>query len=246
MKLTSIRRICMLTALSALALTGAVVSADPLPVPNVPKVVPVPAPLSPPNGVTANIYNTVFTWSHVGTPDKYILKLIILETGKVISVNVPLANCNEAGFCTMAASNVPALFDQVKDGDTIKWRAFAKFGVTKVKGTARTLIVDTVNAPTNLLPANGVALLPVHNLSWTNHNTNQSYVLMVKNAETGALISKQMLPHEACAATCSVSATSLGTLPTGSSLTWFVKAVGFNGDKAKSAKQTLFTLAAAN
>ena len=165
MKLNLIRRICAMAALSAVALTGAVVSADPLPVPNVPKVVPVPAPLSPPNGVTANIYNTVFTWSHVGTPDKYILKLTIVETGQVISVNVPLANCNEAGFCTMAASNVPTLFDQVKDGYTIKWRAFAKFGVTKVKGTARTLIVDTVNAPTNLLPANGVALLPVHNLS---------------------------------------------------------------------------------
>lgn len=241
MKLNLIRRICAMAALSAVALTGAAASADPLPVPNVPKVFVVPSLLSPPEGVTANLYNTVFTWSHDSTPDKYILKLTIVQTGEKISVNAPLANCSEAGFCTLAANAVPELYDHVKDGDQLTWRVVAKYGETKVKSTSRTLTVDTVNAPTNLLPANGALLMPVHNLSWTTHNTNKSYVLVVKDAEDGTLVYKQKLSHEVCAATCAVSAASLGELPSGTTLTWFVKAVGFNGDIAKSAKQALVT-----
>ena len=243
MKLNLIRRIAAMAALSAVALTGAVVSADPLPVPNMPKLTlaPVSELLSPPDGVTANMYNTVFTWSHLATPDKYIVKVTVVRTGETFSANAPLANCSGAGFCTLAASAVPNLFDHVQDGDQVKWRVVAKYGETKAKSNARTLTFDTVNAPTNLLPANGALLMPVHNLSWTTHNTNQSYVLVVKNAADGALISKQKLSGEDCAATCAVSASSLGELPSGTTLKWFVKAIGFNGDVAKSAKQTLVT-----
>ena len=244
MKLNLIRRIVAMTALSAVALTGAVVSADPVPVPNVPKLTigyPVPSLLSPPDGVTANMYNTVFTWSHGSTPDKYILKVTVVSTGETFSANAPLATCSGAGFCTLAASDVPNLFDHVKDGDQVKWRVVAKYGETKVQSIARTLTFDTVNAPTNLLPANGALLMPVHNLSWTTHNTNKSYVLVVKNAATGALVFKHKLSHEVCAVTCMMSATALGVQPSGTTLSWFVKAIGFNGDVAKSAKQTLVT-----
>ena len=244
MKLNLIRRICTMAALSAVALTGVVASADPLPVPNVPKLslVPVPSLFSPPDGVTAMLHNNVFTWSsNEPAPNKYILKVTVVPTGKKFNVNVPLANCNGAGFCTLSASAIPDFYDHIKDGYQINWRVVAKYGEVKAKSSARTLTFDTVNAPTNLLPANGAQLMPVHNLSWAVHSTNKSYVMIVRNAEDGELVSKQKVSHEDCAATCAVSATSLGELPSGATLNWFVKAIGFNGDVAKSAKQTLVT-----
>lgn len=244
MKLNLIRRIFVLAALSTAALAGAAVSADPLPVPNVPKVTPVypvHSLLSPPDGVTAILYDTVFTWSHDSNPDKYILKLTVVQSGKTFSVNAPLANCNGAGFCTLAASAVPALYDHVKDGDQVKWRVFAKYGTTKIKSMARTLTFDTVNAPTTLMPADGGMLMPVHNLSWNASNVNKSYTVVVKNAADQSIVLKHKLNHAACAATCAVSPQSVAEIPDGANLVWFVKAVGFNGDVAKSAKQTLTT-----
>jgi hypothetical protein len=242
MKLNLIRRMIAIAALSAAALTGAVASADPLPVPDVPKlsILPVQDLYSPPDGVTVT-YNNVFTWGNAGTPAKFKLKVTILQSGKKFTVPATQANCHPGDFCTMAASAVPGLFDALKDGDQVKWRVIAIYGKTKIKSAPRTNTFDTVSAPTTLLPANGALLMPVHNLSWNPNTANKSYVLVVKDAEDGVLISKQKLSSGTCIESCAVSAMSLGALPSGITLNWFVKAVGHNGNVAKSAKQTLVT-----
>lgn len=244
MKLNLIRRVLMVTALSAVALTGAAVSADPLPVPDAPKLtVGVPAQdlLSPPDGVTVT-YNTVFTWSNVGTPASFKLKIKILNTGQKFNVKATQANCHPGDFCTMAASAVPGLFNALENGYQIKWRVVAKYGALKSKSAPRTVTFETVGKPMNLQPANGSTLFPASTLSWNHNSANKSYVVIVKDANTGERLIKQKLSANACVEACEVMPNFEGGFPSAASLIWRVRAIGQNGDVAKSAKQTLSTL----
>jgi hypothetical protein len=237
-----IRRTFTLLALSVTATLGLVAQADPLPAPDAPASGPRIAPavelLSPPNGVTVT-YDTVFTWSHTGAPDKYRLKLLIVETGKRLTVKVPLENCGGAGFCTMTADDA-ALFEQVKDGFTVKWRVIATYGTEKSKSGTRSITVDTVSAPESLMPGDGTLLVPIDKLSWNAHSANRSYTLIVKDAETNATVIKLLVPASECKATCVVNPFN-GSLKQQTQYKWFVRAQGFNGDKAKSPKQSFTT-----
>jgi hypothetical protein len=238
MKLNPIRRICMLAAFGALALTGAVVSADPLPLPEpaTPRLSLYPAVtvVGPLTGETVTY--GIFVWVNE-MPDKYILKLKIVETGKTI--NIVMDPCIPGDNCRLEFGNVPFL-SQIKDGQSLRWQVIAKYGVDKVKSTPQTVMMDTVNAPTPLSPANGQELLPVHNLIWNHSPANVWYTLIVKNG-AGEMIIKHKLSYYSCNVVCVVNPYLLADLNAKTTYSWTVRAEGGYGESIKSAKQTFKT-----
>jgi hypothetical protein len=238
MKLNSIRRICMLTALSALALTGAVVSADPLPLPETPtprlSLYPPVSIVGPLTGET--VTHGIFFWVNE-MPDTYIVKLKIMETGKTFSVAVD--SCVPGGNCHLEFGNVPFL-SQLRDGQSLRWQVVAKYGEDKVKSAPQTVTMDTVNAPTQLSPANGQELLPVHQLIWNHSPANVLYTLFVKNG-AGEVIIKHTLSYYSCNVVCAVNPYLLADLKAKTTYSWTVRAGGGYGETIKSAKQTFKT-----
>ncbi|MBK9124140.1 MAG: hypothetical protein IPM16_13630 [Chloroflexi bacterium] len=238
-----IRRTLVPLMLLAMMAVG-IAQADPLPVPEAPGlgviILPVVNLLSPPDGVTVD-YSNVFTWSRVQTADSYVIKMKVVETGAKAKQVVSTDNCFEAGFCIKAMEDTP-IFDHVDDGDTVEWKVIAKIDDIKVKSQTWTVVVDTVAAPTTLLPAHGALLLPVHSLSWNNDDdVNAQYKVVVKDADSGDTVFKLKRFSNQCEGPCSVNSGVYGPLPLAETFTWFVKAKGYNGDKAKSATQTLYT-----
>lgn len=240
-----IRRTVTPFILLAILAIGFGAQAEPLPVPQSPgqgvMIIPVVSLLSPPDGVTVD-YGNVFTWTRVLPADSYVIKMKVVETGATVKhISVP-DDCVPAGFCSEAMVNTP-IFDYVDDGDTVEWKVIAKIGSTKVKSQTWMIEVDTVNAPTTLLPAADALLLPAQSLSWNNdHDVNAQYTVVVKHADTGEVEFKLKLNANLCGGVpCSVSSGVYGPLPLGQEFTWFVKVKGFNGDKAKSVTQTFTT-----
>lgn len=236
------RAIALLTLTAALTMSlGAY--ADPLPVPHAPKdgpivIIPPVNLLSPPAGVVLN-QTAVLTWSNVVLPQKYVIKFVIAETGQTLRFNVPLESCGGAGFCTLPISETP-LFDMLSDGDSFTWRVIAKHAFGSTKSAANMNIADTVSAPDSLLPIHGASLNPAANLTWDNDAANASYTLVVKHIASGERVIKHKLRADVCAAACSVDVFEMTDFVEGHGYQWFVKAKGYNGDKAKSAKQTFY------
>jgi hypothetical protein len=248
MKNYPIRRIALLAALMAGALTGMTAQADPLPAPAEPKgggghEGPPPVVLLMPAADANVTYDTLFAWKNPETPNKYILRLLIVATGETVKFNVPLDACADGGACGVAAGATP-LFDHVKDGAVIQWRVIAKYDDGTSKSAKRLLRADTVNAPETLFPADDAMLLPVHNLTWNHSDANESYVVTIIDVETGELTAKFTVLHGDCGATCAISP-QITAQNQQQEYRWFVKAKGFNGNKAKSAKQMFTTPALA-
>ena len=226
MSLKSIRRILTVTALAAAALASTVAQAIPQPV----------FLTSPSDGDTV-AYDTDFIWSNSGA-DKYILKFTIVETGEKLKYTMLGESC---GFeaCAVSLYKTP-LFNAVKDGQIVNWRVIAKNGTDKVKSVVRTLTADMVNAPTTS-PVNGAVIEAGDTLTWTNHPVNQSYTLVVKHVATGEAVIKETVLAGECIWLCTIEPHTLVDLQDGAQYKWFVKATGFNGNKAKSAKHTFTT-----
>jgi hypothetical protein len=238
MKLNLIRRICAMAALSAVALTGVIVSADPLPVPEplTPRLSLYPSVtiVGPLTGETVTY--GIFVWVNE-MPDKYIVKLKIMETGKTF--NVAVDSCVPGGNCHLEFGNVPFL-SQLRDGQSLRWQVVARYGADKVKSTPQTVTMDTVNAPTQLSPANGQELLPVHQLVWDHTPANMYYTLFVKNG-AGKVIIKHTLSYYSCNVVCAVNPYLLADLNAKTTYRWTVRAEGGYGQKIESAKQTFKT-----
>jgi hypothetical protein len=133
------------------------------------------------------------------------------------------------------------VLDTAKDGDAIKWRVVAKHGDETTKSAAMTFIANTVDAPELINPANGGQLDVDEDLSWTNSPANAKYTLIVRDGETGETVIKRNIPAGSCAAVCIYDPFVGYILAQQTEYLWFVKARGFNGDKAKSAKQSFTT-----
>jgi hypothetical protein len=234
---TSIRRILTLSALTAAMMLGLVANAQPLPAPQkLEVIVPPVSLLSPPNGVQST-YNTVFTWSDAGTPDTYKLKIKNISTGQKLTSSVDPATCNEAGFCTRSGDAID-LFEHVEDGDVIQWWVVAKYEDGKVKSSKRTLVMNTVSAPTTMQPDHTENLYPENSLRWNDAFENMQYTLVVKYVDGGAVAHKSTVLSASCGDMCEVNPFEGQQFPSYELFTWVVKAKGYNGDKAKSAQQT--------
>lgn len=245
MKLNLIRRICMLAALSAIALTGAVVSADPLPVPDAPDAsvkgpigaIPVTILAVPAHGGTLDQTDHL-AWTNVGA-DGYVVKMRVIETGQRITKKVLPAACT-AVYCTYMP-NKTDFYPLVKDGQTVKWKVMAKFvdgGQTyRSTSNARTFIVDEINAPVLLSPASGEMI--VAGLTWdVDFSTTQYQILFVKNMETGEVAKYVRDTNGGCSFPCSIYPDSLSQ---GTKYKWWVKAKGFTGESRLSEKRVFFT-----
>jgi hypothetical protein len=244
MNLQMIRRVLATTVLTATLFAGVTANADPLPVPQKFEVIVPPVSLlSPPNGVEST-YNTVFTWSDTGTPNTYKLKIKNTNTGQKLTSSVDPATCNEAGFCTRSGDAID-LFEHVEDGDVIQWWVVAKYKDGKVKSSKRTLIMNTVSAPTTMQPGHTDNLYSENPLRWNDTFENMQYTLVVKYVDGGAVAHKSTMHSNACEDMCEVNPFEGQPFPDYELFTWFVKAKGYNGDKAKSAQQTFAAMPAA-
>jgi hypothetical protein len=238
MKLNLIRRICMLAALSAVAVTGAAVSADPLPVPEAPRTavkgplvaVPVTTLASPADGGTLD-QTEHMAWQNIGA-DSYVVKMRVLQTGQRIKKTVTPDACN-AVYCIYTPSKAD-FYSLVKDGQTVKWKVTAKFiegGVTyRSTSNARTFTVDEINAPVLL---EGVTSTE---LRWeVDSNTVKWHILFIKNTKNGIVKKVVFDANGGCSNPC-VYYPEL--LEQDTKYKWWVKAKGFTGENALSAKQT--------
>lgn len=224
MKMKSIRRILSISLLTIGALASMAVHAVP----------PLPVFLvSPAEGQTVR-YNDTFTWTPNGA-SKYIVKFKIVQTGQNLSYTFKGTSCG-IDECAVTLHNTP-LFNAVKDGQTVKWRVIAKSGTQKVKSVLRTVTVDTVNAPVTS-PVNGSIIGNGDQLTWTNHPANKSYTLIVKHVASGTTVINETMLAGECVLLCTVEPHEAANLQAGQEYKWFVKAKGFNGNKAKSAKKT--------
>jgi hypothetical protein len=133
------------------------------------------------------------------------------------------------------------LHSAVRDGQTVKWHVTAVYGTQKVKSPLRTLTADTVNAPTALAPINGTVLASGELVNWNHSPANRSYTLIVKHVASGTTVIKESLLSGECVIYCGKDPYELADLQGGAEYKWFVKATGFNGNKAKSAKYTFTT-----
>ena len=239
-----IRRFFTLFALASALTVGLVAHADPLPAPRpsaggggAVTVVPQISKIAPADGATATYANKL-VWSNEVTPEKYILKFL-LGSGEVVKFNVSLAYCVEDGNCTISIGETP-LFDYLADGETVLWRVVGKFINGNSKTNQWTFHADTVNAPVTLTPGHGETVYSGEDLIWNHSFTNASYTLIVTHIGSGERVVKHKVFAVSCAATCSADAFGLYSYIENHGYQWFVKAKGYNGDKAKSAKQTFY------
>lgn len=226
MKLKTIRRILAVSALAVAALASTVAQA-----------VQQPVFLTAPEADATVLYNQIFSWTHGGA-DKYKLKFRIVETGQKLKYTMMGASCG-INECGVPLYKTP-LFNAVKDGQVVVWRVVAKYGTTKVKSVARTVTAEMVTAPT-ITPDNGAVIATGDKLGWLNFPANQSYKVVVKRASTGEVMFKESVLAGECTWVCAVDPRELADLKPGVEYKWHVKAKGFNGNKAKSVKNT-FTL----
>lgn len=226
MNIKSIRRILTFSALAAAALASTIAQAIPQPV----------FLVSPGDGETI-AYDDDFAWSHNGA-DTYVLKFTIVETGQKLKQTIDGDSCG-LDECGISMYKTP-LFNAVKDGQFVQWRVIAKTGTEKVKSVVRTFTVDMVNAPA-ITPANGAVIDDEDTLSWTNHPVNQSYTVIVRHVASGNVVIKETMLAGECIWLCSIEPHALAELQSGAQFQWLVRAKGFNGSKAKSAKHTFTT-----
>jgi hypothetical protein len=240
MKLNPLRRIIVTAALSAIALTGAVVSADPLPVPDAPgasvkgpmEAIPVTTLASPANGDFLDQMDHL-SWQNVGA-EGYVVKMRVIETGQRITKKVLPDACNVT-YCIYHPSKTD-FYPLVKDGQTVTWKVTAKFvdgGQTyRSTSNARTFIVDEINAPVLLEGAISTEL------RWeVDYKTVQWHILYIKNMNTGAVETIKFDSNGGCSNPCVHYPVNLDQ---DTKYKWWVKAKGFTGENAVSAKETFF------
>jgi hypothetical protein len=245
MKLNPLRRMIVIAALSAIALTGAAVSADPLPVPDAPgahvkgpmAAMPVTTLASPANGDFLTQMDHL-SWQTIDA-DGYVVKMRVIETGQRITKKVTPDACNVT-YC-IYMPNKADFYPLVKDGQTVKWKVTAKFvdgGQTyRSTSNARTFIVDEINAPVLLSPASGEVIFT--GLTWEiDTQTTQYQVLFVKNMETGEVTKYTRDTNGGCDFPCSIYPAGLTE---GTEYKWWVEARGFTGENRVSGKRVFFT-----
>lgn len=245
MNLSTIRRICMLAALSAVALTGAAVSADPLPVPDAPtaavkgpmEAIPITSLASPTDGGTLTQMDHL-SWTNIGA-DRYVVKMRVVETGQRIKKQIMPDACNVL-YCIYMPSKTD-FYPLVKDGQTIKWKVTSKFTAdgTPYRSTsaARTFTVDEISAPVLYTPASGETI--ISGLTWeVDSDTAKYQVLFVKNMATGEVVKYKRDTNGGCSYPCSIYPNNLAA---GTKYKWWVKAKGYTGEHQISEKRVFYT-----
>ena len=234
-----IRRTFTLSALIATMAVSFAASAQPLPLPQPPAagLTSVIEVILPESGAEATYYSS-FVWGSELPQDSYVLRFKFAD-GTTAKYSVPMEACAPDGTCAVELADTGVL-NTVSDNDVITWRVIAKHGDEKTKSAKATFIANTVSTPELINAVGGVQLSADEELSWTANAANERYILIIREAETGALALKRNIAAEFCELGVCVYDPIPG-LAQQTDYIWFVKAKGYTGDKAKSAKQTFTT-----
>lgn len=235
-----IRRTFTLSALIVTTAIGYTATAQPLPPPKPPAAalaIPIVL-LDPWDGENAD-RGDMLIWQMEPEPDKFVIKFK-LANGQKTKYVVPMDQCAPTGTCSVKLADT-GILDNARDGDPIKWRVIAVHGGEKVKSENRTFIANTVSVPNLINAINGDQLQHDEELVWYNAQSNAEYTLIVRDMANGENVIKRTLSADVCNEVCTYNPFSTDMLRQQTSYIWFVKAKGYTGEKAKSAKQTFTT-----
>jgi hypothetical protein len=181
---------------------------------------------------------TSFQWADLSAL-KYKLTFKEVATGVKHTLKVQPAACN--GITCALIPGQTGFFSEIKDDTVLTWQVTAIMADGKVKSAVRTVTVNEVIVPTLNNPVNGAALNYHSTVSWTNANAVNDYFRVVMiDAQTGQKALNQFFDSAACAAECSITPRYLtNKLVPGRTYNWYVLAVGFSGEKAKSEVRTV-------
>jgi hypothetical protein len=179
-------------------------------------------------------------WEDIGV-ESYKITFRVIATGQKITWKPQftcLAQCMSSGYPA-------ALFDAVHDGDLVKWWVTAKAGDTVFKSAKVTTVVNEIDPVLFAAPADNM-VVPRDNILfmlWLMVGNAVEYKLVVKNADTGALVLKRTLTSSDHCSSAEYMCGFIfgGANPTPASLfnygtayKWFVVSKGVSGEKAKS------------
>lgn len=179
-------------------------------------------------------------WEDIGV-ESYKITFRVISTGQKITWKPQftcMAHCTSSGYPV-------ALFDAVHDGDLVKWWVTAKAGDTVFKSVKVTTVVNEIDPVMIAGPAENM-VVPRDNflfMLWFMVGNAVEYKMVVRNADTGALVLKRTLTSSN---DCSTEQLMCGLIfgganPTAASLfdygtdyKWFIVTTGVSGEKAKS------------
>lgn len=181
---------------------------------------------------------TSFQWVDLSAL-KYKLTFKEVATGIKHTLTIKNNACN--GVACTVLPHQSGFLAEVKDGMVLTWQVTAIMEDAKIKSAVRTVTVNEVIVPTLINPANGSTIGYHSALSWMNANAINDYFRVVMiDAQTGAKALNQFFDSAACAAECSITPHYLtNKLVSGRTYKWYVLAVGFSGEKAKSEVRTV-------
>ena len=180
------------------------------------------------------------TWEDIGV-DSYKITFKIIATGQKITWKPQfacMAQCISSGYPM-------ALFDAVHDGDAVKWWVTAKAGDMVFKSAKLTAIVNEIDPVMLAGPAEDM-VVPRDNflfMLWYLVGNAVEYKMVVKNADTGAVVLKRTLKSSDHCSTeelmCGfifggANPTAASLFDYGTSYKWFIVTTGVSGEKAKS------------
>jgi hypothetical protein len=176
---------------------------------------------------------TSFQWADL-TALKYKLTFKEVATGIKHTLTVKNNACNGANCYIVPHQS--GFLGEVKDGMVLTWQVTAIMVDGKVKSAVRTVTVNEVITPVLTNPSSGSTINYHSALSWTNANAVNDYFRVVMiDAQTGEKALNQFFDSSACAAECSITPHYLtNKLISGRTYKWYVLAVGYAREKAKS------------
>jgi hypothetical protein len=176
---------------------------------------------------------TQFQWADVSAL-KYKLTFKEVATGVKHTLTVQNGACNGANCYIVPHQS--GFLGEVKDGMVLTWQVTAIMEDVKIKSAVRTVTVDEVITPLLTSPSTGSTINYHSALTWTNANAVNDYFRVVMiDAQTGEKALNQFFDSSACAAECTITPHYLtNKLISGRTYKWYVLAVGYAGEKAKS------------
>lgn len=238
-----IRRITsplLLTLTLALGMSS--LAQQPLPLPaaaGAPAVVrTTPDPISPINNALL-IPDMDLTWTDTGDDD-YTIKITSKLSGIWRSTTVDGATVCGGGTCSwnMADNGFYVFY---AEGEPMKWSVKGKSGGVTNKGSVGTFIIHGVETPQLTTPVGGATYESADGLVWTNTELNSHYKVYVRDTVTGTVSKTPFSGMDCGASNCDIPLHFFVTSHPGRTYKWWVRAFGFEGQKARSAKTTFVT-----
>lgn len=194
-----------------------------------------PDPISPINNALLTP-DMDLTWTDTGD-DEYTIKITSKLSGIWRSTTVEGASVCGGGTCTWNMAN-NGFYVFYVEGEPMKWFVKGKSAGVTNKGSVGTFIIHGVDTPQLTTPVGGATYESADGLVWTNSELNSTYKVYVKDTVTGT-ISKTIVSGMDCGASnCDVLLHTFVTSHPGRTYRWWVRATGFEGQKAKSVKTT--------